>query len=108
MRFMPGEVLYQIADLSSVWVVADVFEQDIGLVRVGSKAQVKLNAYPDKSFEGVVSLIYPTLNAATRTVPVRMEIANPNGLLKPAMFADVEISVAGKGEVLTVPVSAVR
>ncbi|HYR06059.1 MAG TPA: efflux RND transporter periplasmic adaptor subunit, partial [Gallionella sp.] len=52
MRFMPGEVLYQIADLSSVWVIADVFEQDIGLVQVGSKAQVKLNAYPDKPFEG--------------------------------------------------------
>jgi len=107
MRFMPGEVLYQIADLSSVWVVADVFEQDIGLVQTGSKAQVKLNAYPDKPFEGVVSLVYPTLNAATRTVPVRMEIANPKGLLKPAMFANVEILVAGKGEVLTVPVSAV-
>ena len=107
MRFMPGEVLYQIADLSSVWVIADVFEQDIGLVQVGSKAQVKLNAYPDRPFEGVVSLVYPTLNAATHTVPVRMEIANPKGLLKPAMFASVEIQVAGKGEVLTVPVSAV-
>ncbi|MDO8294408.1 MAG: efflux RND transporter periplasmic adaptor subunit [Gallionella sp.] len=107
MRFMPGEVLYQIADLSSVWVIADVFEQDIGLVQVGSKAQVKLNAYPDRRFEGVVSLVYPTLNAATHTVPVRMEIANPKGLLKPAMFASVEIQVAGKGEVLTVPVSAV-
>ncbi len=107
MRFMPGEVLYQIADLSSVWVVADVFEQDIGLVRVGSKAQIKLNAYPDKPFKGVVSLVYPTLNAATRTVPVRMEIANPEGLLKPAMFANVEIPVSGKEEVLTVPVSAV-
>ncbi|HEU0219727.1 MAG TPA: efflux RND transporter periplasmic adaptor subunit [Gallionella sp.] len=107
MRFMPGEVLYQIADLSSVWVIADVFEQDIGLVQVGSKAQVKLNAYPDKRFEGVVSLVYPTLNAATHTVPVRMEIANPKGLLKPAMFANVEIPVAGMGEVLTVPVSAV-
>jgi len=107
MRFIPGEVLYQIADLSSVWVVADVFEQDIGLVQVGSMAQIKLNAYPDKPFEGVVSLVYPTLNAATRTVPVRMEIANAKGLLKPAMFANVEISVAGKGDVLTVPVSAV-
>ena len=107
MRFMPGEVLYQIADLSSVWVIADVFEQDIGLVQIGSKAQVKLNAYPDKPFEGVVSLVYPTLNAATHTVPVRMEIANLKGLLKPAMFANVEIPVAGKGEVLTVPASAV-
>ena len=107
MRFMPGEVLYQIADLSSVWVVADVFEQDIGLVQAGSKAKIKLNAYPDKPFDGVVSLVYPTLDAATRTVPVRIEIANSKGLLKPAMYADVEIPVGGKGEVLTVPVSAV-
>jgi len=107
MRFMPGEVLYQIADLSSVWVIADVFEQDIGLVRAGSKVRVRLNAYPDKPFEGVVSLVYPTLDAATRTVPVRIEIANPKGLLKPAMYADVEIPVGGKDELLTVPSSAV-
>ena len=107
MRFMPGEMLYQIADLSSVWVVADVFEQDIGLVQVGSKAQVKLDAYQDKPFEGVVSLVYPTLNAATRTVQVRLEVANPKGLLKPAMFAKVEMPVISKGKVLTVPASAV-
>ncbi|MFZ2301802.1 MAG: efflux RND transporter periplasmic adaptor subunit [Gallionella sp.] len=107
MRFMPGEVLYQIADLSSVWVIADVFEQNIELVRAGSKAKIKLDAYPDMPFTGVVSLVYPTLNAATRTVPVRIEIANPKGLLKPAMFANVEIPVGGKDEVLTVPASAV-
>jgi len=107
MRFMPGEMLYQIADLSSVWVVADVFEQDIGLVQVGSKAQVKLDAYPDKPLEGVVSFIYPMLNTATRTVPVRLEIANPQGLLKPAMFARVSMAVGGKGKVLTVPLSSV-
>jgi len=107
MRFMPGEVLYQIADLSSVWVIADVFEQNIELVRAGSKAQIKLDAYPDRLFTGVVSLVYPTLTAATRTVPVRIEVSNPKGLLKPAMFANVEIPVGSKDEVLTVPVSAV-
>ena len=107
MRFMPGEMLYQIADLSSVWVIADVFERDIALVRTGVKARVKINAYPDKVFEGVITYVYPTLNPATRTVPVRLEIANPHGLLKPAMFAQVEISVIGEGKVLTVPVSAV-
>jgi Cu(I)/Ag(I) efflux system membrane fusion protein len=107
MRFMPGEMLYQIADLSSVWVIADVFEQDIALVRTGIKARVKINAYPDKLFEGVITYVYPTLNPATRTVPVRLEIANPRGLLKPAMFAQVEISVIGEGKVLTVPASAV-
>ena len=107
MRFMPGEALYQIADLSSVWVVADVFEQDIGLIKLGAQAQVRINAYPDKLFAGKVSYVYPTLNAATRTVPVRIELANPGLLLKPAMFAQVELPVSAKGRVVTVPVSAV-
>jgi len=107
MRFMPGEALYQVADLSAVWVVADVFEQDIGLVKTGAKAKVKITAYPEKLFEGKVSYVYPTLNAATRTVPVRVELANPGLLLKPSMFAQVELPVAAKGSVVTVPTSAV-
>lgn len=107
MRFMPGEVLYQIADLSSVWVMAEVAEQDIGLVKAGSVAQVNIAAYPDKHFAGKVDFIYPTLDTATRTVQVRVELANPNGLLKPAMFANVELAVSQGGKVLAVPVSAV-
>ncbi len=107
MRFMPGEALYQVADLSAVWVVADVFEQDIGLVRSGAKATVRINAYPDKIFSGAITYVYPTLSAETRTVPVRVEVANAGQLLKPGMFAQVELPVAGKGSVVTVPVSAV-
>ena len=107
MRFMPGEALYQIADLSSVWVIADVFEQDIGLVKLGAIATVRINAYPDKRFEGKVSYVYPTLNAATRTVSVRVDLANPGLLLKPAMFAQVELSVSSASAVVTVPLSAV-
>jgi Cu(I)/Ag(I) efflux system membrane fusion protein len=107
MRFMPGEALYQIADLSAVWVVADVFEQDIGLVKSGAKARVRINAYPDKTFEGTITYVYPTLTAETRTVPVRIELANPGALLKPGMFAQVELPVGGKSKVVTVPVSAV-
>jgi Cu(I)/Ag(I) efflux system membrane fusion protein len=107
MRFMPGEVLYQIADLSSVWVVAEVAEQDIGLIKVGSVAQVNISAYPDKQFAGKVDFIYPTLDMATRTVQVRVELANPDGLLKPAMFANVDLAVSHGGKVLTVPISAV-
>jgi Cu(I)/Ag(I) efflux system membrane fusion protein len=107
MRFMPGDTLYQVADLSSVWVVADVFEQDIAQVRTGAVAKVRINAYPDKVFEGRVTYVYPTLNAETRTVPVRVELANPGQLLKPAMFAQVEVPVGGKGQVVTVPASAV-
>jgi Cu(I)/Ag(I) efflux system membrane fusion protein len=107
MRFMPGEVLYQIADLSSVWVVAEVAEQDIGSVKAGSVVQINLAAYPDKHFKGKVDFIYPILNTATRTVQVRVELANSNGLLKPAMFANVELAVSHGGKVLTVPTSAV-
>ena len=107
MRFMPGEVLYQIADLSSVWILAEVAEQDIGLVTAGSVAEVNISAYPDKHFKGKVDFIYPTLDTATRTVQVRVELANPNGLLKPAMFANVQLAISQGGKVLAVPVSAV-
>ncbi len=107
MRFMPGEMLYQITDLSRVWVVADVFEQDIGLLATGAKARVHINAYPDKVFEGTVTYVYPTLNAQTRTIPVRVELPNPDLLLKPAMFAQVELAVGMAGKVITVPTSAV-
>lgn len=107
MRFMPGEMLYQVTNLSSVWVIADVFEQDIGLVRTGAKATVKINAYPDKQFSGAITYVYPTLKPETRTVPVRVELPNPQGLLKPGMFAQVELPVETKRSALTVPTSAV-
>jgi RND family efflux transporter MFP subunit len=107
MRFMPGEMLYQVADLSAVWVVADVFEQDLALVRTGAKAKVTINAYPDKVFTGTVTYVYPTLKPETRTVPVRVELANPGLLLKPGMFAQVEMGVSAKAKVVTVPLSAV-
>jgi Cu(I)/Ag(I) efflux system membrane fusion protein len=107
MRFMPGEMLYQIADVSAVWVLADVFERDIGAIKPGQKVKVAINAYPEKSFSGTVAYIYPTLKAETRTVPVRVELANPGGLLKPGMYANVDLAVGGAQKVLTVPTSAV-
>ena len=107
MRFMPGEMLYQVADLSRVWVIADVPEQDIGLVTNGRKAHVRINAYPDKWFEGTITYVYPTLKPETRTVQVRLELGNPGGILKPGMFAQVELAAASRGKVLAVPVSAV-
>jgi Cu(I)/Ag(I) efflux system membrane fusion protein len=111
MRFMPGEMLYQIADLSSVWILAEVFEQDLAQIKVGQSASVKINAYPERQFTAKVAYIYPTLNAQTRSVPVRLELANADGLLKPAMYASVEFSAGGdggkNGKVLTVPASAV-
>jgi membrane fusion protein, copper/silver efflux system len=106
-RFMPGEMLYQIADLSSVWVIAEVQEQDIGQVRLGNRAQVSVDAYPERMFDGRVDFIYPTMDAATRTVQVRIEISNPKGLLKPAMYADALISLGKGNKVLTIPASAV-
>lgn len=107
MRFMPGETLYQIADLSSLWVIAEVNEQDIGQVRIGNSAQITVDAWPDRSFDGKVNFIYPTLSSATRTVQVRIELNNPKGMLKPAMFANAQIDVGKSGKVLTVPTSAV-
>ena len=108
MRFMPGEMLYQIADLSSVWVLVDVFEQDLGLVRLGQSVKIKFDAYPDKAFTGKVTFIYPTVMPETRTAKVRIELPNPAGLLRPAMYARVEIaSGRGRGKVLAVPDSAV-
>ncbi|MBC7858624.1 MAG: efflux RND transporter periplasmic adaptor subunit [Burkholderiaceae bacterium] len=107
MRFMPGEALYQITDLSSVWVLADVFEQDIGLVKTGAKAKVTLDAYPGKPLTGDITYVYPTLKAETRTVQVRVELANPGGMLKPGMFAQVELASAPARRVVTIPLSAV-
>lgn len=105
-RFMPGEPLYQIADLSSVWVVADVFEQDIAQVASGAPATITLSAFPGEKFIGRVGYVYPTLNEQTRTIPVRVELPNPGLKLKPAMYAQMELAVKG-GSALTVPVSAV-
>jgi len=108
MRFMPGEALYEIADLSSVWLVAEVFERDLGLVKVGQETQLRILAYPDREFSGKVVFIYPTLEADTRTGRARIELANPGGLLKPAMYGSVQLSVGHpRGKVLAIPNSAV-
>ncbi len=107
-RFMSGEVLYQIADLSSVWVVADVFEQDLGMLRVGQPAAVMVDAYPGMMFNGKITFVYPTVTPETRTAKVRVELDNVRALLKPAMYAKVEFtSSRDKAKVLAVPDSAV-
>ena len=107
-RFMAGEVLFQVADLSQVWLLADVFERDLGQVHIGQPANIQFDAYPDKAFTGKVTFVYPTINPDTRTAKVRIELANPRGLLKPSMYARVELTAArGKGQMLAVPDSAV-
>ena len=106
MRFAPGTAIYRIADLSTVWVIADVYEQDLQRVKVGETAMVDIDAFPGRHFEAKVSYLYPTLNAATRTTPVRLELPNKDGLLRPGMFAHVELATAGQTPRLTVPKSA--
>jgi len=108
MRFMPGEVLYKLADLSSLWLIAKVFEQDLGVVRSGQTARITVNAFPGTAFKGTVAFIYPTLDPQTRAAQVRIELPNPDGMLKPSMYANVEIVIPhSKTAVLSVPDSAV-
>jgi Cu(I)/Ag(I) efflux system membrane fusion protein len=107
MRFMAGETLYKIADLSTVWVTAEVFEQDLAMVKAGQKASISISAYPDHEFSARVAYVYPTLNSQTRTTQIRLELANPQGLLKPGMYAEVHLAATGKNQVVAIPNSAV-
>lgn len=107
-RFTPGEVLYQIADLSRVWVLADVFEQDLAMIHPGQSAIIRVDAYPEKIFTGKVAFIYPKVTPETRTAIVRIILENPADLLKLNMYAHVEFaSYHTENKVLTVPDSAV-
>src|SRR5206468_11556410 len=85
-RVMAGDELYRIADLSTVWVIAEVPERDIGSISSGNPATVTLRASPSQPIEGRVAFIYPELKAETRTARVRIELANPDGRLKPDMY----------------------
>jgi len=108
MRFMPGEPLFKIADLSAIWLLADVFEQDLALVHVGQSVKINVNAYPDKELTGKIAYIYPTVTPETRTAKIRVELDNPNGILKPDMYATVQLASGhGKADALMVPDSAV-
>jgi Cu(I)/Ag(I) efflux system membrane fusion protein len=106
-RFAAGEALFRIADLSRVWIIADVYERDLARVRVGQPARVTLDAFPGRRFEAKVAYRYPTLNAATRSTPIRLELDNREGLLNPGMFAQVELHVGGSAPRTTVPASAI-
>jgi Cu(I)/Ag(I) efflux system membrane fusion protein len=108
MRFMPGEKLYRIADLSSLWLLAEVFEQDMAGVRAGQAARIRVNAYPEKVFAGKIDLVYPTVTPATRTLKLRIELDNSSGLLKPDMYASVDFATGGRADKrLSIPDSAV-
>jgi len=112
----PGEVvesnkeILRIADLSSVWVVGQVYEKDLGRIGIGSGASVTTDAYPGRVFRGKVSYVDPTLDQATRTAQVRVELANPGQALKIGMFVNVAFGVLGSAELTnpTVPRDAVQ
>jgi len=106
MRVEAGDELYVIADLSDVWVYADIYEYELAPVGVGQEATVTLNAYPGEAFRGKVVYIYPYVEAQTRTARVRVELPNPGWKLKPGMFSSVEIRTE-RGEGLVVPGSAI-
>jgi Cu(I)/Ag(I) efflux system membrane fusion protein len=107
MRAAPGAVLFRIADHQVVWVIADIAERDLGLISIGQKASVRPRAYPNRVFTGEIALIYPHMNAQTRTARIRVELANLEELLRPDMYADIEIATGTDAAVLTVPDSAV-
>jgi len=102
----PGMNLYRIADLSSVWITADIYEYEVPLVRAGQAARVTLPYQSGQAYRATVNYIYPTLDPVSRTVKVRLTMKNPGLMLKPEMFANVEISVSS-GARLAIPKEAV-
>lgn len=102
----PEQSLFTIADLSRVWVLADVYESDLAAVRVGLKVKVSAVAFPGEQFDGVVSFIYPTISEPTRTLKIRVEFPNPEMKLRPGMYARVELE-GNPQQVIAVPREAV-
>jgi membrane fusion protein, copper/silver efflux system len=105
MRVMTGQMLYRLADLSTVWVEGEVYERDLPLVRTGVGASVSVEAYPNRMFAGRISYIYPQVTQETRTVRVRIVLANPDRLLKPNMLATVLLQPS-PSRALVVPADA--
>jgi Cu(I)/Ag(I) efflux system membrane fusion protein len=106
MHVMPAMELYALADLSTVWVLADVYEYEIPLVELGQQATMTLSYFPGQTFTGKVTYVYPVLETKTRTVKVRFELPNPGWKIKPGMFANVDLRIP-RGKRLVVPITAV-
>ena len=102
----PGTTLYEIADLSIVWISADIYESEMAAMKVGQPALITFAAYPGKTFSGKVAYVYPTLNAEARTVRVRLELPNPELKLKPGMYGNVTLQTDAV-RTLVVPKEAV-
>jgi Cu(I)/Ag(I) efflux system membrane fusion protein len=104
---MPGMKLYRLANLRTVWIEGEVFEQDLGLIRVGAPARVALTAYPGRPFAGRVSFVWPTVDEQSRAGRVRVALANPDGLIRPGMYATILFDAALGRELTSVPAEAV-
>jgi len=102
----PGTTLFKLAGLGTVWLTIDVPEAQAELVRVGQPAEVRASAYPDRVFRGSVSTLLPEVNAATRTVRARIELANPGRMLKPGMYVTVAFSGTGAKAPVVIPSEA--
>jgi cobalt-zinc-cadmium efflux system membrane fusion protein len=98
---------FTISDLTTVWIVCDVYENDMANVRVGEPADIKLNAYPDKVLKGTISNIGPILDPSIRTAKVRIEVANPGEMMRLGMFATATLFGKGKQNYAAVPASAI-
>jgi membrane fusion protein, copper/silver efflux system len=103
----PGEVIFRLADLSTVWVLAQIYESDLPLARAGQSAEVRVTFGPEHVFVGEVSLVTPQVAAATRTAVARMVVPNPDGFLRPGMFVDVRLSAHVADAAVLVPDTAV-
>ncbi|MEW6615358.1 MAG: efflux RND transporter periplasmic adaptor subunit [Thermodesulfobacteriota bacterium] len=106
MRVMPGEKLFDVADLSSVWIISDIYEYELSLVKAGQTAVISLSYLPGREFSALIDYVYPSLAGETRTAKVRFTIPNPGGQMKPQMFTNVEIKVK-LGKRLVIPEDAV-
>jgi len=98
---------FTVSDLSTVWIVCDVYENDMANVRLGEPAEIKLNAYPDKVLKGTISNIGPILDPSIRTAKVRIEVANPNQMMRLGMFGTATLFGKGKQSYAAVPASAI-
>ena len=102
----PETRLYSVADLSTVWVLAEVFQNDLGRIKVGDRASLTVDSYPGRTFEGRVNFIYPQVDMTTRTARARLVFANPGLKLTPGMFVNVALDVA-MGKQLVIPATGV-
>jgi Cu(I)/Ag(I) efflux system membrane fusion protein len=106
-RVKAGDEIYRIADHTVVWIIADVAESDLPMVKIGTRATVTVRAYMAQPVEGEVTFIYPELKTETRTARVRIEVPNPQDRFKIDMYADVVFQAEQTIPVIAVPVSAV-